>query len=111
MERAPIEQLLSGMRPREIRVPENPMPGPEAPMPSTPIDRTPDPNEVMRQLVLLLLRIPGLREILLDELQKVQSGVGVANRLLDRPVPSLPPASGTSQMSFLERLRQLRGEE
>ncbi len=111
MERIPIERLLAGMRPNEVRVPEGPMPGPGAPMPTPPVAPTQDPNEVMRQLVMLLLRIPGIREMLLAELQKVQQGVGVANRLLDRPNPTLPPASGTSPASFLERLRQLRSEE
>ena len=111
MAQVPLERLLAGVRPQEVRISEGPLPSPGAPMPQPPVAPSTDPNEAMRQLVLLLLRIPGIRELLLAELQKVQAGVGVANRLLDRPAPSLPPASGTSPSSFLERLRQLRGEE
>lgn len=108
MDRIPLERLLSGVRPREVRVPGGPLPGPGSPAPQPPVAPPTDPNEAMRQLVMLLLRIPGIRELLLAELQKVQAGTGVANRLLDRPAPMLPPASGTSPSSFLERLRQLR---
>ena len=109
MAQVPIERLLGGVRPQEVSVsPERgPMP-PAPPVPVSPMPTPTDPNEAMRQLVMLLLRIPGIREMLMAELQKVQMGVGVANRLLDRPM--LPPASGTSQSSFLERLRQLRGQ-
>ena len=109
MAQIPLERLLAGVRPQEVRVLGNNVPSPGTPMPQPSATPPTDPNEAMRQLVMLLLRIPGIRELLLAELQKVQAGVGVANRLLDRPAPMLPPASGASSSSFLERLRQLQG--
>ena len=110
MAQVPLERLLAGVRPQEVRVPEGSLPSPGAPMPQPPVAPSTDPNEAMRQLVLLLLRIPGIRELLLAELQKVQAGVGVANRLAQGGEMGLG-MERTPTSSFMERLRQLRGEE
>lgn len=64
-------------------------------------------REAILHLIRVLLQIPELRALLLQEIQRNRMG------MMSRPeATSSDPEEGPPQAtSFLERLRQLRGEE
>lgn len=60
-------------------------------------------REAILHLIRVLLQIPALREILLQEIARSRAMAGqMASQASEAPGPAT---------SFLERLRQLRGEE
>lgn len=64
-------------------------------------------REAILHLIRVLLQIPALRALLLQELQRNRMGMAPRTE-----APAGGPEEGPSQAtSFLERLRQLRGEE
>lgn len=104
MDRLPLSLLLGGQQPDQVRPSLPPAP------PPPPHDQLP-PDEVMLKLALLLLQIPGVREMLIDAVRKAQAqgpeGLGpLPPSPSGMPEPPAPPATGAS--SFVAKLRELR---